>query len=352
MVGRISNPALTESAAPNHKNTPAADSIRDHRDGREPLNRIPPRKASEGVLQTLRWYPVSLVLVLFALALGIADRWGLAAAVGMLAVGAFLQSRWVVRTLVEAEMKREAAQERACRIQVFTSVDQLSAGIGHEINNPLGIIAQETEWLEHILGTPELEGVPATHDCMDSLKEIARQVDRCKEVVRKLLSLARQMEPVLQSVDVNDLVKEMAALVEREASRRNVRVTRLVEKGLPMVSTDPPLLRQVLLNLMVNAAQAIEGDGLITVSTRSAANDWVEIVVHDTGCGIPQENLPKIFTPFFSTKGEGKGSGLGLALCRGIIERLGGRISVTSEFGRCSTFTIHIPVNRVPNQEN
>ncbi|MEW6348320.1 MAG: ATP-binding protein [Thermodesulfobacteriota bacterium] len=303
------------------------------------------------LLETFRRYMVSLALVVFALAAAIAGRWVFAAAAGVLAAGSFLHSRWMVRTLALAEKHREEAQEQACRAQVFTSVDQLSAGIGHEINNPLGIIAQETQWLEHVLGTHDFEVLAATHDCRDSLKEIARQVDRCKEVVQKLLSLARQMEPVFQLVDVNDLVGEMAVLVDREASPRGVRVARSLEAGLPMVSTDPPLLRQVVLNLMVNAAQAIERDGLITVTTRTADAGLAEIVVHDTGCGIPQEDLPKIFTPFFSTKGEGKGSGLGLALCRGIIERLGGKISVTSEFGRCSTFTIQLPVRTVPNQE-
>ncbi len=307
--------------------------------------------ASRALLGIVRLYPVSLALVVFALVLGIADRRSFAVLAVALAIGSFLYSRRLIRTLNEAEINRAEAQDHASSVRVFTSVDQLSAGIGHEINNPLGIIAQETQWLEHIMGTPEFDGLAAIHDCRDSLKEIAGQVDRCKEIVQKLLSLARQMEPVMQLVDVNDLVGDMAALVQREASKNNVQVTKSLAQSLPMVSTDPPLLRQVLLNLMVNAVQAIECDGQITVST-TASKDLIEIIVHDTGCGIPRENLPKIFTPFFSTKGEGQGSGLGLALCRGIIERLGGRISVTSELGRCSTFTIHLPVNSVPKEEN
>ncbi len=117
---------------------------------------------------------------------------------------------------------------------------------------------------------------------------------------------------------------------------------------MPIVYSDPPLLRQVVLNLLINATHAIEKDGTITVTTKSNKNESVEIGVTDTGSGIPVENLNKIFTPFFSTKPHGKGTGLGLAICRGIIERLGGRISVTSDVGESTTFTIHLPIHREP----
>jgi two-component system, NtrC family, sensor kinase len=119
-----------------------------------------------------------------------------------------------------------------------------------------------------------------------------------------------------------------------------------LEPDLPIVYSDPPLLRQVVLNLLINATHAIEKDGTITVTTKSDENESVEIGVTDTGSGITEENLNKIFTPFFSTKPHGKGTGLGLAICRGIIERLGGRISVTSDVGETTTFTIHLPIHR------
>jgi len=119
-----------------------------------------------------------------------------------------------------------------------------------------------------------------------------------------------------------------------------------LEPGLPIVFSDPPLLRQVVLNLLINATHAVEKDGTITVTTKSNENKSVEIGVTDTGSGISEENLNKIFTPFFSTKPHGKGTGLGLAICRGIIERLGGRISVTSDVGESTTFTIHLPIHR------
>jgi two-component system, NtrC family, sensor kinase len=304
------------------------------------------RRSWQIVLERVRSYHVPLLFGLYAVVLeltcGIVYSMGAAA----LAVCSFLHTRRLLGKLQNCDNQREEAHEKACRAQVFTSVDQLSAGIGHEINNPLGIIAQETQWLEHILETPQAKDIVEVADCRDSLREIAAQVDRCKEIVQKLLGLARQMEPVMQLADVNDLVREMVALVDREASQKKIRLVSSLQEPLPMVATDPPLLRQVLLNLMVNATHAIESDGLIEVSTSTSDGREVTIVVHDTGCGIAKENLPKIFIPFFSTKAEGKGSGLGLALCRGIIERLGGKISVTSELGRCTTFTLHLPLNK------
>ncbi|MCA1962130.1 MAG: hypothetical protein LDL33_15210 [Desulfomonile sp.] len=241
--------------------------------------------------------------------------------------------------------ERLITDDRACRSQIFSSVDTLSAGIAHEINNPLGIIAQEIQWIGHLTESPSMRGIKEAEDLRDSLREISRQVDRCKETVHKLLSLARQVEPVLQFVDVNELIRSMVIVAERQAAAKKITIVRRLESGLPVVASDPPLLRQVLLNLLLNATQAIDQEGVITVSTRSLGGEFVEIKVQDNGCGIPREHLARIFTPFFSTKPEGKGTGLGLAISRGIIERLGGSIDVSSEPGESTTFTIRVPVN-------
>lgn len=237
------------------------------------------------------------------------------------------------------------SDDRLSRSQIFSSVDELSAGIAHEINNPLGIIAQETQWIGHLLENPSLQGIKEAEELKDSLREISRQVDRCKETVQKLLSLAHQVEPVLQFVDVNELSRSMIAVAEREAAAKKITIVRHLESGLPVVASDPPLLRQVILNLLLNAVQAIEVEGVITVCTRSLGGEFVEIEVRDTGCGIAKEDLTRIFTPFFTTKPEGKGTGLGLAISRGIIERLGGSIDVSSEPGECTAFVVKVPVN-------
>lgn len=237
----------------------------------------------------------------------------------------------------------------SCRNQIFSSVDQLSAGIAHEINNPLGIIAQEIQWLRHILKSEKiLKSVDQKEldDCEDSLKEISCQVDRCNEIVQKLLSLARQVQPVIQEVETNDIVLSVLEIVNREARNYNINIEARFSENLPPISTDPPLLRQAVLNLLVNARQAVEKDGEICVTTKKSGPDFVEIEIRDNGCGISPENLNRVFTPFFSTKPEGKGSGLGLAICRGIIERLGGEISVQSDLGKFTAFTIRLPAGK------
>ncbi len=245
----------------------------------------------------------------------------------------------------------EKATDRdlSCRNHIFSSIDQLSAGIAHEINNPLGIIAQEIQWLRHVLKKQAiLSNVDKKDldDCEDSLNEISRQVDRCNEIVQKLLSLARQVEPVIQIVDANEIVLSVLEIVNREAKNANINIEAQFDPELPPISTDPPLLRQAILNLLLNARQAVGRDGYICVRTRLGEPDFIEIEIRDHGCGIPPENLDRVFTPFFSTKPEGTGSGLGLAICRGIILRLGGDISVKSELGKFTAFTIQLPVGK------
>lgn len=290
-------------------------------------------------------YLLSFLILLAAVFLwSIADRLA-SIALAILAVVTFFQTKQLMGYVKKADEQRRIIDEQVCRVEKFSTVDELSAGIAHEINNPLGIIAQETQWIQQIFKSDSLKDIAELDDCKDSLREIGRQVDRCKEIVHKLLSLAREMEPVIQCVDVNSLIESMTDLVEREVRARNIKLERNLQAELPVVHSDPPLLRQVILNLLVNATHAIEKDGLITIATISG-DHGVEIVVRDTGCGIPREQLQRIFTPFFTTKPQGQGSGLGLAICRGIIERLGGSISVKSEVGKSTAFTIHLPIDR------
>ncbi len=261
-----------------------------------------------------------------------------------IAMGSLLGTRRENRKTESDRDHTDPSGETRGKGQLFSSVDELSAGIAHEINNPLGIIAQETQLLEDVLKRASLINVPEREEMSDSLREIAEQVRRCQEIVEKLLSLARHAQPIVQKVNVNELVQEMTRLVEREAAEKSIGIVTGLEFDLPLIDSDSPLLRQVLLNLLVNAIRASRERCVIQITTRSTSGRTIEIAVHDTGCGIRKEHLSKIFTPFFSTRLEGKGAGLGLALCRGIVEKLGGNISVHSEVGRCTTFTVHLPV--------
>ncbi len=255
----------------------------------------------------------------------------------------FFSTRSWIKEVETALKQNDLLDEQLIQSQKLCSIGELSSGIAHEINNPLAIIHQESEWMQHLLQTEpiaDLDGV------RDSLCEIRRQVGRCKEIIGKLLNFARKMEPVIQEIDINRLIEEMARLVEKEANLKNIVILRNYRQDLPLVQTDLPLVRQVILNLLNNATYAVQRDGSITVATELERSDFVAIHISDTGCGIPRQSLGRIFDPFFTTKPPGEGTGLGLSICHGIIDKLGGRISVASELGKGTTFTISLPLNK------
>jgi two-component system NtrC family sensor kinase len=298
-------------------------------------------------------YIMCALILITAAPLGLFVGPEYAAAAAVLAGASFLQTRFMLSQIRRGEQERHNIDEQICRVEKLSTVDELSAGIAHEINNPLAIMAQEAQWIQHIFASETLKGLKEIEECKDSLQEILSQVDRCREIVLKLLSLAQNAEPVIQSFNVNELVHDMSRILEREIAFKTIKIAKNLQPKLPIVYSDPPLLRQVLLNLLVNASQAIDRDGEICITTSTHGNNEVEITVSDNGCGIPQEYMDRIFTPFFSTKSQGKGTGLGLAICRGIIERLGGRISVASDAGRSTVFTIHLPIKRFePGETN
>ena len=288
-------------------------------------------------------YLISILLALGAIPFGLLAG-PLAAILALsLATVAYYSTRRLVRKAHEAEEEKRRLERELIRSRKLSMVDDLSAGIAHEINNPLAIISKETQWIDHLLQGNSLKDLEGVNECRESLAAIAQQVDRCKEIVSELHDLAAELQPVIQRVDINELADQITHLIDKEAAARNIRVERVLQPQVPHIFTDPPLLRQVILNLLANATQAIEADGEIRVGTSVGAN-WVEVWVQDNGRGIPPGDLDKVFTPFFSTKARGKGCGMGLAICRGIIERLGGSISVDSDVGKGTTFTIRLPL--------
>jgi two-component system NtrC family sensor kinase len=247
------------------------------------------------------------------------------------------------------EKKDWLLDERLLQSQKLAALGQLSAGIAHEINNPLAIIRQEAEWLQQVLKKAQSVAAQEREELEGSLQQIVQQVDRCTEIIRNLLDFARKREPVIQAVEVNRLLNDMTMLVEKEAKHHNITIIRAYDRDLPAIYSDAPQLRQVFLNLLTNAAHAIGRDGTITIATSQTAGA-VHIRISDTGCGIGPENLSKIFDPFFTTKAEGQGTGLGLSISHGIIQRLGGEIKVESALGQGTTFLIVLP--RRPDVES
>jgi two-component system NtrC family sensor kinase len=184
------------------------------------------------------------------------------------------------------------------------------------------------------------------------MSQIDIQVQRCKRITQNLLRFSRRTQSVIESVDLNAFLQEVVDLMEREARTSGIKFFCEPDRSLPPLLSDPSQLQQVFLNLITNAIDAHNGKpyGSIRIATRADAGSREAVVtVADTGSGIPPEHLNRIFDPFFTTKTVGKGTGLGLSICFGIVKRLGGSLSVRSEVGQGTEFTIVLPFT--PPQE-
>ena len=229
---------------------------------------------------------------------------------------------------------REAQLARTSRM---AAVGTLTAGIAHELNNPLNNISLNAEALH--------EGLVTYTDAqkLKMLGDIVSQVERASATVRNLLDFTRVEKPVLIPLSLEEVVREARRLVANEAEINRVEFRIDMPEDLPRVQGNPRDLQQVFLNLFLNAIQAMPKGGLLTVRGRTT-DGAVEVDVIDTGIGIPEENIGSVFDPFFTTKEVGSGSGLGLAVSYGIIEKHNGSITLHSKVGEGTTFIVRIPV--------
>jgi two-component system NtrC family sensor kinase len=214
---------------------------------------------------------------------------------------------------------------------------QLAAGVAHEINNPLGTVLIYSHML--------LKELPGEDPRRDDLEMITREADRCRNIVAGLLDFSRQNKPRNDFTNVNELLTETLALLEKQEQLQGMRIETQLEPDLPNTVLDSDQMKQAFINVFKNAAEAMPEGGSLRVGTVLSENGTsISIRFSDTGCGIPEENLERIFHPFFTTKQIGKGTGLGLAIVYGIVKMHRGSISVDSKVGVGSTFTITLPV--------
>jgi len=229
------------------------------------------------------------------------------------------------------------SQDQLIQAEKLTSLGQMAASIAHEINNPLAGVLVYTRLLSKKL----TEDTARKEESLDYLSKMESEVSRCSRIIRNLLDFARQTQPTLRLVDINQVIEQVLAMVGHQAQLQNVEVVKEFSPSLPKVMADFDQLQQIFTNLTLNAIQAMPDGGRLTIRS-SAVDGEVRIDVQDTGCGISKENMDKLFTPFFTTKAKGKGVGLGLAVAHGIIERHKGRIKVQSEVGKGTTFSVYL----------
>jgi two-component system, NtrC family, sensor kinase len=245
--------------------------------------------------------------------------------------------------LIDDITERVRLERAARQSDKLAALGTLAAGLAHELNNPIGTISSRTELM---LLEAESQALPAT--TRDDLIVLRRHAERVARIVQGLLSFARQSGRSRGPVDFNQIVDDTLLLVGTQTSKTSLTVARRLAPGLPLIEGDATALQQVLMNLVLNAREAMGGRGEILVETDliSGPPAHVRLTVRDTGPGIPAEVLPRIFDPFFTTKPGG--TGLGLSISYGIVREHGGTVDVHSEPGRGTTFVLSFPVSPAP----
>jgi two-component system NtrC family sensor kinase len=230
------------------------------------------------------------------------------------------------------------AQQQLVHSEKLASLGRMAAGVAHEINSPLtGIVT-----FGHLL----LKKFPKGSEEYEDIEVIIDQANRCSNIIKGLLGFARATTAEKAPTNINDVLNSSLNIVRNKADFFNIKLTTNLDPALAKVRADAPQLQQVFLNMIVNAADACEGKGGITITTKNIkenSNELVEVEFRDTGHGIKDEALEKIFEPFFTTKPVGKGTGLGLAVTHGIIQEHGGKITIDTKVGEGTSFFIRLP---------
>ena len=243
-----------------------------------------------------------------------------------------------LRSRLRMEGQLQSAQKQLIQAEKLGSLGQMAAGVAHQLNNPLGGIVIYSQLLKE-----EYDLEPAA---LQDLDRIIEDASRCQKIVSELLDFARQRTLEILPNDLNQAVSRTIFLLENQPFLKEIEIVRELAPDLPLVPCDLQQINHVLMNIILNAVDSMEGHGRLTLATSLGKDGLaVRVEISDTGPGIPDEVLPYIFDPFFTTKEEGKGTGLGLSVAYGIIKNHRGRLSASSRPGEGATFVMELPVH-------
>ena len=257
-------------------------------------------------------------------------------------ISTILITRQVFASLEKMGLEKLQLREQLVRSDRLAAIGKLASGIAHEINNPMAVISEKAGWIGDLLTEEDVKNSPNYNELIKSTQDIKKHVLRGKKVISRLMGFARKEEVEHKNVDINSVLDETHDFLNKKAMFQNIALMKEFQTDLPSIVTDEAQLQQVFINIVNNAIDAINKDGVIRLITK-AQDGGVLVSIADTGPGMPEEIRKKIFDPFFTTKAVGKGTGLGLSTSYGIVEKLGGQITVESEIDKGTTFHITLP---------
>ena len=278
-------------------------------------------------LQTIRmellWILISSVVIILLVIVGVAT--------------------YMVNKIYIADQTRAKALHQMEHTNRMASIGRLAAGVAHEINNPLAIINEKAGLISDLFTYSKQYA--DDERLMRNIQSIIASVARCGKITKRLLSFARHIDMDLASIRFKDLAEEVVDFLRKEAEYRSISITMDIPENLPEFVSDRGKLQQIFLNLVNNAFQAMNDGGQLAISARQEKDGDLIFAVTDDGCGIPEADQKRIFDPFFSTKKKVGGTGLGLSITFGLVQELGGSMTVDSEVGLGTTFTITMPLH-------
>jgi signal transduction histidine kinase len=256
---------------------------------------------------------------------------------------------YLVNKIYEADQRLVKALHEAEYTNKMASIGRLAAGVAHEINNPLAIINEKVGLIKDML-TIKKE-LAASDKVLKLIDSTLSSVERCGTITRRMLSFARHTQVEIRPINLTEVIHDVLGFLGKEADYRSVKVLVAIDETFPVFPCDRSKLQQIFLNLFNNALAAMPDGGQLEIAAHNSNNHTAVITVADTGEGIPQENLRKIFEPFFSTKTNKGGTGLGLSITYGLIRELGGDIKVQSQVDKGTIFTLTLPLQSSPQEE-
>ena len=263
---------------------------------------------------------------------------------GFIAILIVITITWtfMVNKLYLADHEKAETMALAEQTNQLASIGQLAAGVAHEINNPLALINETAGYVKDLFVIEKK--YRDDQELIEHIDTILESVERCGLITSQLLGFARKFDIKIQKVNLNQIISDVLSFHKKETEYRNISVHVDVPADVPEIETDRGKLQQILVNLVNNAFQAMDNGCSLDIYASNEVPDEVKISISDNGCGMPEDNLAKVFQPFFTTKKEGKGTGLGLTITYGLVKKLHGNISVKSKEHEGTTFILSLPV--------